>query len=154
MIPFLECLFGRAVREAEANFQHMHDISNLLPCMKNLSGQHSIELNAEEIDECDEKVAKSKGKGFIKQYYHFKYDGTGRLLCKYMKGDGQYFLHEIVRSNVTKDECGICGDPEEDDNEREWEKCKKCKQWYHRDCIGDAEEFDDESSTYWECKNC
>lgn len=133
----------------------MYDISDVMPCVKDLKGEHSIELTAEEIDKCDEKEAKAKGKSFIKKYHHFKYDGAGRLLCKYKKGEGEYILHEIVRAQGSKEDCGICWDPEEsdDDEDREWEQCRKCKQWYHRDCLG-LDDNGDEASSYWECNNC
>lgn len=88
---------SRAVREAESNFQHMKDVQSITPCMKKLKNTTSYTLTPEEIEACDEDVAKPKGKGWIKKYHHFSYDKPGVINCQYVRGVGAYQTNRIVQ---------------------------------------------------------
>jgi hypothetical protein len=85
------------VRAAEANFQHMKDVNSIIPCMKNIQNTTSYTLTPEEIEACDEDVAKAEGKGFIKKYHHFSYGKPGVINCQYVRGKGPYQTHHIVQ---------------------------------------------------------
>lgn len=160
----------RAVREAEANYEHMKDVDSIIPCMTNLKNTTSYHLTPEQIEECDEDVAKAKGKGWVKKYHHFSYVKPGVINCKYVRGKGAYQQHHIVqiegislllllnanRLGVREDSltnCGFCGcDDEFDDDGTDWVECEKCKQWFHCACIGIEDE--DEASFFFECDKC
>lgn len=62
-----------------------------------LSNQTSILLEPAQIDGCDEENVKPVGKGFIRNYHHFSYRGTGVLACQYIKGVGSYQLHKMTQ---------------------------------------------------------
>lgn len=165
---------SRAVREAESNFEHMKDVDSIIPCMKNLTNTTSYELTAEQIEECDEDIAKPKGKGWVKQYHHFSYAKPGVINCQYVRGKGAYQTHQIVQIegiNLLKlllfnlvgvreeslADCGFCGCGDEfDDDGADWVECEKCSQWYHCACLGI--DFDDEDrddiSFFFECDKC
>lgn len=78
----------------------MFSIANIIPCMSNLKRTQSIELTYDEIEQCDELPVKAVGGCFIKQYHHFVYDGPGRVKCKYMKGHGEYIVHQMKRTGM------------------------------------------------------
>lgn len=87
------------MRSHEANYSHdMFNISNIIPCMVNLTRTQSIELSYDEIVNCDEGLVKPVGDCFIKKYHHFVYDGPGVVKCKYMKGDANYVIHKMKRT--------------------------------------------------------
>ena len=88
---------SRAVREAEANYEHMKDVESIIPCMKNIHNTTPYNLNSDEIEEADEDCAKPQGKGFIKKYHHFTYSKPGKINCKYVRGKGAYQTHHILQ---------------------------------------------------------
>lgn len=67
--------------------------------MSVLKNTTSIELTAAEVNNCDEDVVKPVGKGFVRQFHHFKYAGPGVVLCQYVKGRGAYIRKEMTQSN-------------------------------------------------------
>jgi hypothetical protein len=78
----------------------MFNISNIIPCMANLSRTQSIELSYDDIVSCDEGPVKPAGECFIKKYHHFIYDGPGVVKCKYIKDVGDYDMHKMKRVGV------------------------------------------------------
>lgn len=88
-------LTSRAVREAEANYEHMKDVDSITPCMKKIKNTTEYQLTPEEIEACDEDSAKAKGKGWIKKYHHFSYSKPGVINCQYVRGRGAYQTHRI-----------------------------------------------------------
>ena len=94
------------MRYQEAGFQHMFDISNIIPCMVNLSRTHSVELSYDDIISCDEPLVKPAGDCFIKKY--FTYPSAGTVNCKYMKDPSlSYSSHKMIRSGMTYFEFSI-----------------------------------------------
>src|ERR1700744_6436572 len=81
-ISFHPVLIRRQVRKAEKNWKHMYSIKNVLPCMSVLKNTTSIELSANEVNDADEDIVKPVGKGFVRQFHHFKYAGEGVVLCQ------------------------------------------------------------------------
>lgn len=77
----------------------MYSIKNVLPCMNVLKNTTSIELSANEVNDSDEDIVKPVGKGFVRQFHHFKYAGEGVVLCQYIKGQGTYARKEMNRVN-------------------------------------------------------
>jgi hypothetical protein len=74
----------------------MFDINNIMPCMEKLKNTNSIEITYDEIVKADEEDAKPIGKGFIKKYYHFTYDGPGVVKCKFMKDDNEVYKYHTM----------------------------------------------------------
>lgn len=58
-------------------------------------------LTPEQIEACDEDLAKPTGKGFIKKYHHFSYSKPGMINCQYIRGKGAYQQHRIVQLEGT-----------------------------------------------------
>lgn len=144
----------RKVRKAENDYKHMYNIDNIISEVKSLKNTEVIVLSYETIISCEEPPRKPVGGGFIKKYHHFRYVSTNILLCQYIKGVGPEVRHELI-NNVTKNTlelCGICGDPEDPDNDpdRNWIECEDCKQWYHCDCFF-LDEDDDEQMGFFVC---
>ena len=77
----------------------MYSIKNVLPCMSVLKNTTSIELSAKEVNDNDEDIVKPVGKGFVRQFHHFKYAGPGVVLCQYIKGRGNYVTKEMRQLN-------------------------------------------------------
>lgn len=76
----------------------MKDVESIIPCMKNINNTTAYNLTPEEIEACDEDLAKAKaGKGFIKKYHHFSYVKPGVINCQYIRGKGPYHTHYIVQ---------------------------------------------------------
>jgi hypothetical protein len=53
--------------------------------------------------------------------------------------------------------CGICGDPEDAENDggRTWLECEICKQWFHCDCLHiDNDIIQDKYDFMFKCDNC
>lgn len=95
--------FFRAVRDAEANYIHMFDINNIIPCMGKLKNTTSYEITYDEIADNDEDDAGPNGKPFIKKYFHFAYDGPGVVKCKFMKDDKEaYKFHTMKKTGACK----------------------------------------------------
>jgi hypothetical protein len=120
----------RQVRKAEENFTHIFGIDDIIPCLRNHTTV--IELSYDEIKNADEPNCAPVGKGFISKYHHFTYEAEDILLCKYIKGVGSYQRHKVRQTcheKVDLECCGICGDPEDDDNDyRYWIECDVCSQ--------------------------
>ena len=76
----------------------MYSIKNVLPCMSVLKNTTSIELSAKEVNDADEDIVKPVGKGFVRQFHHFKYAGPGVVLCQYIKGKGVSVRKEMSQS--------------------------------------------------------
>jgi len=67
--------------------------------MSVLKNTTSIELSAKEVNDNDEDIVKPVGKGFVRQFHHFKYAGPGVVLCQYIKGRGNYVTKEMRQLN-------------------------------------------------------
>lgn len=63
-----------------------------------LKNTNSIELSAKEVNDADEDIVKPVGKGFVRQFHHFKYAGPGVVLCRYIKGQGPVVRKEMSQS--------------------------------------------------------
>ena len=67
--------------------------------MSVLKNTTSIELSAKVVNDNDEDIVKPVGKGFVRQFHHFKYAGPGVVLGQYIKGHGSYARKEMRRLN-------------------------------------------------------
>ena len=51
--------------------------------------------------------------------------------------------------------CGECGNPYDKDSEEDWFRCKRCKQWYHRECLDlDESACEDQYFVFNSCQKC
>jgi hypothetical protein len=75
----------------------MKDVKSITPCMKKLKNTTAYILTPEQIEVCDEDIAKPKGKGFIKKYHHFSYGKPGVINCQFIRGEGPYQTHRIIQ---------------------------------------------------------
>ena len=66
--------------------------------MSVLKNTNSIELSSKEVNDADEDIVKPVGKGFVRQFHHFKYAGPGVVLCQYIKGKGPSVRREMSQS--------------------------------------------------------
>jgi len=149
----------RQVRQHEANFLHMSSIVDIIPCMKSLRNTETRVLTSEDICKNDEKIVKPVGESFIKRYHHFTYPAPGVVNCRYVKGKGDYFKHEMRQEGMKscKEYCGICGDEDDpiNDKGRTWIECETCNQWFHCDCLQvDEDIIEDEFKFTFHCDEC
>jgi hypothetical protein len=94
---FLFLIF-RAVRSAEADFEHMYNISNIMQCMGNIKRTTAVQLTFEEIIACDDvQSVVPVGDGFIKKYHHFEYVRSGVVRCKVKKSDETSKTHTMLK---------------------------------------------------------
>ena len=92
-------LISRAVRSAEADFEHMYDVSNIVASMGNIKRTNSVTLTYEDISACDDaQNVEPVGSGFIKKYYHFQYARAGVVNCKVKKSDETYVTHTMKKA--------------------------------------------------------
>lgn len=90
----------RAVRSAEADFEHMYNVSNIVESMGNIKRTTSVVLTYEQISACDEiQNVEPVGSGFIKKYYHFQYLRPGVVKCKVKKCDEVSFTHTMAKAS-------------------------------------------------------
>jgi hypothetical protein len=95
----LVVLISRAVRSAEADFEHMYDVSNIVASMGNIQRTTSVTLSYEDISACDDtQNVEPVGPGFIKKYYHFQYARAGVVNCKVKKSDEFFVTHTMKKT--------------------------------------------------------
>lgn len=80
----------------------MFSLSDIIPCIKKLSNTETIILTYDDIQNCDEETVTPCKEGFIKKYYHFTYPSPGKLLCKVLKGHGDYIPEEMKQNGSLK----------------------------------------------------
>ena len=91
-------LIKRAVRSAEADFEHMYNVTNIVASMGNIKRTTSVILTYEQISACDDaQNVEPVGPGFIKKYYHFQYVRAGVVNCKVKKSDEAYVTHTMKK---------------------------------------------------------
>lgn len=96
---FYPTLILSQVKQAEADFTHMYNISNVVDCMVNLKNSTQVTLTYDEINACDDAQAVSAvGEGFIKRYHHFQYVRSGVVKCKVKKCDPTYTTHMMLKA--------------------------------------------------------
>ena len=99
-IPYL---FTRAVKGAEADFEHMYNMTSIIKCMGRIKNTTTVGLSYEDISACDDPQNVSPvGEGFIKKYYHFVYIRPGVVSCK-VKGHPE--SHSVSQNNYGFPNC-------------------------------------------------
>jgi hypothetical protein len=92
-------LTKRAVRSAEADFEHMYNVSNIVASMGNIKRTTSVVLTYEQVRACDDlQNVEPVGSAFIKKYFHFQYARAGVVKCKVKKSDQTFFTHTMKRA--------------------------------------------------------
>lgn len=92
-------LIYSAVKSAEADFNHMYNVSDIIECMGRIKRTTATTLTYAEIQAQDDgQNVSAVGGAFVKKYYHFVYVRAGVINCKVKKCDPTYTTHTMKKT--------------------------------------------------------